>query len=81
MSSKSAKMHERFRLDIPPEPGDFEIDGAIEWRADWGGHCELCGQTPCVAGFSGGVIVVDATRCAECLDADASARLAIGNGW
>lgn len=68
------------RMQVPPSL-DEDGEEEIEWRPDWGRSCEACGQTPCMFGVSGGAVVVEATHCAECLDADASARLAFGSGY
>ncbi|MBB5413887.1 hypothetical protein OKW38_005167 [Paraburkholderia sp. MM5496-R1] len=80
MSSRNAKLRETLRMGVPPSP-DEDGEEVIEWRPDWGKNCEACGQTPCMAGVSGGVVVIEATHCAECLDTDASAPLAIGSGY
>ncbi|CAG9258533.1 hypothetical protein PUN4_320018 [Paraburkholderia unamae] len=77
MSSRSVKQRETLRNRTPAELG--EDSDAIEWRPDWGKCCDACGQTPCMFGVSGGVIVIEATQCADCLDD--GARLAVGSGY
>ncbi|MBT2789181.1 hypothetical protein [Paraburkholderia strydomiana] len=79
MSSKNAKQRETLRGQVPPERGEDGTEDLIEWRPDWGRNCDVCGQTPCMVGVSCGVVMIEATRCADCLDDDsAAARVAIG---
>lgn len=81
MSSKNAKQRETLRGRVPPERGEDGTEDVIEWRPDWGRCCDVCGQTPCMVGVSCGVVVIEATRCADCLDNDSAARVAIGSGY
>lgn len=79
MSSRNAKLRETMRTNRPSS-ADEDGKKVTEWQPDWGRSCEICGQTPCMVGLSGGVVIVEATKCAECLDAG-SARLATGSGY
>ncbi|WP_233872368.1 hypothetical protein [Paraburkholderia adhaesiva] len=80
MSAKNTRLHEKLRMRLLPEQGADGDEDRIEWREDWGNQCEVCGQTPCLAAVLDGVIVVEAQRCGECLDAE-PVRLAIGSGY
>jgi hypothetical protein len=79
MSSRNAKLRETMRTKVLSSP-DEDRKRVTDWQPDWGRSCEICGQTPCMVGLSGGVVIVEATKCAECLNAG-SARLPTGSGY
>lgn len=82
MSSRNARQRETLRGRVPPERGEDGTEDVIEWRPDWGRCCDACGQTPCMVGVSGGVVVIEATHCADCLNDDSAAsRVAVGSGY
>jgi hypothetical protein len=82
MSSKKAKQRESLRARVLPERSEDGTEDVIEWRPEWGRCCDVCGQTPCMAGVSGGIVVIEAMRCTACLNDDsAAACVAAGSGY
>lgn len=80
MASKNSKLRETMRNRLLPARGEDGED-EIEWRPDWARPCDVCGQTPAMVGVSGGVVVVEATLCAQCLDAGEAPRVAVCIGY
>ncbi|CAG9265697.1 hypothetical protein BDI4_910053 [Burkholderia diffusa] len=81
MSARNARLREKLRMRLLPERDACDDEDRIEWREDWANPCEVCGQMPCLAAVLDGVIVLEALRCAECLDAEPVLRLSIGSGY
>lgn len=75
MSSRSRKSRAKY---APPEPPAVDDDNAMTFDAyvpNYGRHCEVCGETPCVSGVKDGRVVYDGSMCgahtwgeAACID-------------
>ena len=81
MSSRNARLREKWQMHVPPASGEDGEDDTLDWQPDWGRHCGICGQTPCMVGVRDGVVVVETARCADCIDEDMASRLAVGSGY
>jgi len=81
MSSRNTKLHETLCMHAPPKADEDDHDKPIRWQPDWSECCEVCGQTPCVGTYSAGTVVMDVSRCAECLGSGETARVAVGSDY
>lgn len=64
MSSLSRKAHAK--IAIPPATPAPDATLIDEWVPDYGRQCIECGETPCVTGLSGGLVVYEGSLCGAC---------------